>query len=386
VSFQLSFGAVIGILWLAPFIYKALLKPWPEETDSKSLRYRFYTYVAGMISVTLSALICLLPLVSLYFHRISLVSLPANLTVVPILGLWILPFGLLSALSVHLFLPTAETALWMTARGLDIFRAVVHFWSTIPWSSLWVLTPNIFEIGIFYGLLIFGYFTIQRQKGTSAKIGLLIFASLMLFDIGYWIHETSLNNRLRVTYLDVGNGNAALIQFPGSKRMLIDGGGFSSDHFDIGRMVVAPSLWKMKVNRVDVLALTHPQSDHMNGLRFIAEHFQPEEFWFNGQYVETPSFLELLEIIHRKRIKALGPLDLAEERTISGVKIQVLHPRDGPRGDEYTYSSAMLNNRSLVMKLSYGANALLFPGDPVAEDLFHLPGRNLVPAFCGHGF
>jgi competence protein ComEC len=362
-SFQLSFGALIGILWLAPPLHQVFLKPWPEETGSESLGYRFYTYVAGLISVTLSAMMFLIPIISFYFHRISLVSLPANLMAVPILGLWILPWGLLSAIILPFSLPVANTALLITECGLECFMAIVDFWSAIPWASIWVITPSLFEMVIFYGLLLFVFFTLKDRSRTWAKMGLLIFISLMLFDMGCWVYETSLNNRLRVTYMDVGNGNAAIIQFPGNKRMLIDGGGFSSDHFDVGRMVVATTLWKLKLKRVDYLVLTHPQSDHMNGLRFIAKHFQPEEFWFNGQRVETPSFKELMNIIQQKGIKVFRPGDLVGEKTISGVKIEVLHPQDDAQGGKRPYSSAMLNNQSLVLKLSYGETALLFPGD-----------------------
>ena len=76
---------------------------------------------------------------------------------------------------------------------------------------------------------------------------------------------------MKVTFLDVGQANSALVEFPMGKKMLIDGGGFPRDHFDVGRMVVAPYLWHSKIRRIDYLVLSHPQADHMNGLRFIVD-------------------------------------------------------------------------------------------------------------------
>lgn len=145
--------------------------------------------------------------------------------------------------------------------------------------------------------------------------------------------------------------------------MLIDGGGFSADHFDVGRMVVAPYLWHSKINSIDCLVLTHPQVDHMNGLRFIASHFKPKEFWFNGTEVETPSFVELMGIIESQKIKRRDPHDLEEGRSISGVDVKILHPYHDKGKVRVGDKAIDLNNNSLVLRLSYKGKTFLFPGD-----------------------
>jgi competence protein ComEC len=166
-----------------------------------------------------------------------------------------------------------------------------------------------------------------------------------------------------VTYLDVGQGNSALIQFPGKERMLIDGGGFPRDHFDVGKMVVAPSLWHSKLGRIDYLVLTHPQADHMNGLRFIASHFKPKEFWYNGESVENRSFKELMKILDVKKTKKLLPVDLKGGREISGVKVELLHPLSEGDIRKLMIRPLKLNNNSMVIRLSYQGKSFLFPGD-----------------------
>ncbi|MBN2058884.1 MAG: MBL fold metallo-hydrolase, partial [Deltaproteobacteria bacterium] len=187
---------------------------------------------------------------------------------------------------------------------------------------------------------------------------------ICLVDISCWVYQTRFNRHLRVTYLDVGQGNSALIQFPGRERMLIDGGGFSTGDSDVGRMVVAPFLFHSKILRVDYLVLSHPDSDHMNGLLFIASNFEPKEFWFNGDVVEKPEYNELMSIIESKKTKVILPSYIYKsEREISGVKIEVLHPPSGGRKGSLSYEDKGLNNNSLVLKITYNGRSFLFPGD-----------------------
>jgi len=360
ISFQLSFLSVIGILWLGPAVYKVLCPPESQSARGKGVIHRFYRYVAGLIAVTVSAVVFLLPITSFYFHRISVVSVPANLTVVPILGLWILPLGLLAALSMTLSASLADLLLQASAWGMDRTMEMIQFWGRFQWAELWVIRPNFVEIVLYYGLVFFLFFL---RRWRMAKIGLAALLFFLGADISYWIYKTRYDSHLRITYLDVGQGNAALVQFPGKERMLIDGGGFPGSDFDVGRMVIAPFLLDSKILRVDYLVLTHPQTDHMEGLRFIARHFGPKEFWHNGERAETPSFKELEKIIEAKNIRVFTPSDLNGGREISGVRIGVHHPDPEESRDRRFQGAMKLNDRSMVLKVSYGKTSCLFPGD-----------------------
>jgi competence protein ComEC len=358
ISFQLSFSAVIGILWLTPAILNRV--PAPDRTKQKTILKRLYIYFTGLIAVCLSATVFLLPLIALFFHRIPLVTIPANVMVVPILGLWVIPLGLLSAVALPLSLEAADFFLQMGAWGLNGMMEIIRFWSRLPGSSVWVVTPNLFETLLFYTLIFFIFFF---KRWSWAKVGFLIVAILFLADIGYWAYRVGFNKELKVTFIDVGQANAALVEFPGGKKMLIDGGGFPRDHFDVGKMVVAPFLWHSKIRNIHYLVLSHPQSDHMNGLRFIAKAFHLREFWHNGDEVETPSFTELMAIVEAKKIKKLLPADLTGGRQINGVKVEILHPRPDGQSISLFDKRSRLNNNSLVLKISYGGKSFLFPGD-----------------------
>jgi competence protein ComEC len=360
ISFQLSFCAVVGILWLAPPIYRKILAPLDEHIESGSLTFRLYRYMGGLLAISASAMIFLFPIVSFYFHRVSMVALPANLMAVPILGLWVIPLGLLSAAALPVSSTLADLAIQLGAWGMEWMSAIIRFWSQVPWASLWVVTPNPFEILLFYGLLFFIFFF---RRWSWTKVGLVSFLLLAVGDFSYWTYKTQFNPHLEVTFLDVGQGNSALIRFPGRQRMLIDGGGFSRSTFDLGKNVVAPFLWRLKMLRVDYLVMSHPQSDHMNGLHFIASHFHAKEFWSNGDEVEKESFKDLMRILEEKKIEKLLPRDLMTGKEISGVKIEVLHPRPDQGKSRYSKGSSRLNNHSLVLRLTYGEKSVLFPGD-----------------------
>ena len=360
ISFQLSFFAVTGILWLTPVLHRRMFQSNGNLEGKKTFFSRVLAYAAGLLSVTLSATIFLLPLTAFYFHRISLVALPANLLVVPVMGFWVLPLGLMASLSLPFSQPLAVFFLRLGAWGLELIRGITGVLTQFSWSSIWVITPNILELLLMYGLLFFLFFSRRRRW---AKAGLWLVLLLMTVDVFYWVYRTQFNPHVKVTFLDVGQGNSALVQLPGRKRMLIDGGGYPGNFFDTGRMVVAPFLLREKIKRVDYLILSHPQSDHMNGLGFIAAHFNPREFWSNGVPVQTSVYRELMAIISSKNIKTRTPLELTGGMEVSGVRIDLLHPPAAPGNSPGQGDNLGVNDRSLVLKLTYGGVSILFPGD-----------------------
>jgi competence protein ComEC len=111
------------------------------------------------------------------------------------------------------------------------------------------------------------------------------------------------------------------------------------------------------------MVLTHPQADHMNGLRFIARNFHPNEFWYNGDEVGKASFKELIAIVETKKIKRLLPTDLTDGRDINGVSVEILHPNPHTCPRKTFARGTELNNNSLVLKITFKGKSFLFPGD-----------------------
>jgi competence protein ComEC len=360
ISFQMSFGAVVGILFWTPALLEKLIKTSALLPDPQSIGVRLGGYVWGLLAVSLAATLFVLPLSAYYFHRIPLVTLPANLTVLPILGFLVLPAGLAGTASLPLLPSLAEWLFHLAGWGVKVMSAVASFWSSLPFSSPWVVQPNGMEMVLLYGLL---FILIFRRRIRWARPLMLFLGLALCADVSYWVFKTRFNRDLRVTYLDVGQANCALVELPFGKRMLIDGGGFSSDHFDVGKMVVAPFLWRSKIGAIDYLVLTHPQADHMNGLRFIATAFNPDEFWWNGETVATESFQQLMERLRVCGARHLLPSQLSQPQWINGVFVEILHPPADDAVSEERGKPLNLNDRSLVIRISYHGISFLFPGD-----------------------
>lgn len=361
IGFQLSFTAVLGILWLAvPFLSK---RKAPKENHpvARGALIRLKEGLIGLAAISLAAQVILLPLTTHYFHRISPVAVFANITAIPILGFWVIPAGILSALAFPLNAALAGLILHGGALGIHLMMAIIRFWSRVPFSSFWVVTPTMLETALFYALLFCIFFS---RRWRFMKPALVLVSAAIILDGAYWIRSTAFHHQLRVTFLDVGQGNAALVEFPGSKRMIIDGGGFPGSEFDVGRNVVAPYLWGQKITQVDYLVLSHPQADHMNGLIFLAKAFHPKEFWYNGDSSRAATFSELMDALSKEKTALVLPASLSRGRSISGVDVNIVHPSPCDASSRKAPPRSLsLNNRSLVMRLSYHGNSFLFPGD-----------------------
>ncbi len=275
-SFQLSFIAVAGILWLSPLIFAFVSKCTAVMGLSQKPRflYAILKYVIGLIAVTTAATVMTIPLIAYHFHRFSIMALPANLTVVPIIGLWVVPLGLLSSVALFISWALAGFILSLGGAGLNLAISVVQFWSDIPWSSIWIIRPSWLEIALVYGI---PYLVIRFRSPRVCRVLMAVLLTILLVDIGYWVYQTRFNRSLRVTVLDVGIRNAAFIQFPGKERMLIAHNVFGPWGFNLPRIAIAPYLWQNKISKVDYLFPIDPGLPQSDRLQFMADNFHVRE-------------------------------------------------------------------------------------------------------------
>jgi competence protein ComEC len=209
----------------------------------------------------------------------------------------------------------------------------------------------------------------DARANTSYRQNLarIIVVAVILAGIGdtlYWCSRRFWHDDLRVTIIDVRHGSSVLLELPRGHNILIDGGGFSDNAvFDIGARIVAPFLWREKIRTVDTIVLSHPNSDHLNGLIYIAEHFNVKEVWTNNQASNTRSYQKFMTAIAKNRISQPMYKELARSRKINGVCLDILYPpfdfvdrskREGWRDQ---------NNNSMVIKATLGSISFLFPGD-----------------------
>jgi competence protein ComEC len=339
------------MLYLVPrFLeFGAPLKKWAEEQSWP--KRKIAAYIGASLLTSAAAVLGTGPLVSLYFNRISVVGFLANLVLVPLMGLGNTLLSLLTALVVFLSSPLALILTDMNALLLRLSVGFVDFFSRWPLASYRVATPSWAEIVLFYGAILSAA-NLKRRPKAIYLLGVLIgvFIAVQVYDSRLRGNP----GRLEVAFLDVGQGDAAVVHLPGGKVMVIDAGGTPDGSFDPGERIVAPYLWKQKIKRIDYLVNSHYHPDHLQGLFFLLDNFEVDRVWVNGDREVDFSGAERFLLTAGDRVRAMSREDRAVE--IGGARLEFLHP---PRAQRDFWG----NSASLVLRLTYGAHGFLFCGD-----------------------
>jgi ComEC/Rec2-related protein len=387
--------------------------------------------LVGFFLVSLLAICGTLPLVMFYFNQISLVGLFANFVVVPLVGFVVIPCGLLALFIYPLSSQIASGCIQICLYVLDYVLMAINYFADLPFAAVKTITPSLFEIVCYYVLgwvmlnglnsrqAPVGYRNIpnprvdrvsaqNRNLKPYSRLGLkrffsmiaavtrlrpvesvakrgaiigLVVALALLVDAGYWFARRHFNSDLRVTYIDVGQGSSALLELPGGHTALIDGGGFSDNNtFDMGARVLAPFLWRKKIRTIDTLVLSHPNSDHLNGLIFIARHFNVKTIWTNNETRTTQGYKRLQNIIAQEQINRPDFQHLPRQQLINGVEFRFLYPPADFLSRKASQKWRSPNNNSLVVKVTFGDVSFLFAGDIMAkaeQELLDLAGTDL---------
>lgn len=355
ISFQLSFITVFFIIFgLNRVDYlSAIQLSWD--------RLQIIKKVSTFIMVSFLAFLGSLPIVMVYFNQVSFVGILANLFIIPLIGFVAVPLGLTSVILYPVFLPAASWCIKASSFVIEKSITIVSFFSELPFAAIKTLTPTVLEILCFY--LLIGSI-IQLKKNRLMKYIAISVVLVLSVDTVYWLHQRFFHDDLKVTIIDVGQGSSALLEIPGGETMLIDGGGFSDNtYFDIGERVVGPLLWRKKIMTVDTLVLSHPNSDHLNGLIYIAKHFNVRNIWANGESADTFGYKKFMEIIQEEDITVPLFEKLSRDMAINNVVLEILYPEKDfltKREEDFWRNK---NNNSLVLKVTFGSTSILFPGD-----------------------
>jgi len=293
ISFQLSFVAVFFIILGFSFIKKL----------SFFKKRNFKTKILLFVFISLFAILGTNPIVMYYFNMVSFAGIFTNLIIIPLIGFLVVPLGIFAFFIFPFFINISSLLLKSASIILEYCILFINYISQLSFVWTRTVTPDMLEIICYYMFFAGVFFILNNKK----KKGLIcIFSALIIFSLNgiFWIQRRFFNKNLYVTILDVGQGSSALIEMPLGKRILIDGGGFSSiSSFDTGESIVAPFLWRKKIMTLDSIILSHPEADHMNGLIYILQNFNVLGFIKNCDKKQSSSYIELMEIIAQKNIK-----------------------------------------------------------------------------------
>jgi competence protein ComEC len=390
ISFQLSYLSVaaIGLVLVSRKVEgpEILGSVGVNTGEILSWRARFLENSKLAWLMTLAVSLTTLPLVAYYFHQIPWLGLITNMVIVPVVGLLVIPVGLIAAVGVLLtgteILPLGFVNQWM----FDLFAQTVVGLSHVPGAEWHVASPNMASIGGFWcvlaALVLLRHRPLIRWSCVIMLVGILVWWS--------WSPRISWEpGILRVTFLDVGQGDATFLELPDGQTVLIDGGP-AYRRLDMGRAVIGPYLWNRGIRRIDHMVATHPQWDHVGGLPWLLQRFDVGAYWSNG--------VSRSRVFYQRLQTAVEAAELDEQVIGAGSNIigsgpcllAVLSPvaREIPlmRVSTQEISGTELNNRSLVIRLDCGPHSVLFTADAeqqALEKLQHLPrGRmaNIVKA------
>jgi competence protein ComEC len=389
ISFQFSFAAVLAII----YGLSRLPSLWPSGQNrtrkQKWLKAAIKLYYFFMTSFF--AVIGTLPLVMHYFNQVSLVGLPANLIFIPLIGFVVVPLGIMAVFLYPLTVSGALVCLKAGSAVLEYVIKIIHLISGWTYAAIKTVTPNYLEIFCFYilfwallnlkSLQIGTPLALNKDRSSQSKNSIqkpvVMVALLMVLmfsaDVGYWLYQRCWRDDLRVTIIDVGHGNASLLELPYGYNILIDGGGFSDNRvFDVGASIVAPFLWQKKIRTIDSIVLSHPNSDHLNGLIYIAENFHVKNVWSNHETANTFGYQMFMETIKKNNIQMPAYNKITGVHDINGVQIDVVYPPIDFVEKKEMETWRNMNNNSLVLKVSFGGVSFLFPGDIKARAEYEL--------------
>lgn len=317
---------------------------------------RFLSACLSLLVLTLCANLALLPLSAWYFGNVT-PNLLTNVVWLPLLGIIVMPFGFLGMACTCLpgLAGAGSLLLSVSSSVLDVMLLGLQQLADggfLPIIS--VLRPH-WPTLLGYGLILIVLATLGVERKIPWKT--LLLASVLLFAPSVQAAFQDMRHEVRLTLVDVGQGQSVIVTAPGGVRCLIDGGGFRSRTFDIGEAVVGPCLTWGRPPVLEAMALSHSHIDHYGGLLHPLNKFQVGRFLTNGNLPGGWYGDRFKDVLREKgmRLETLRTGDVLELG--SGVCLVVVHP-------DREFRSTNANNRSLVFRLEWNGKPLaLIPGD-----------------------
>jgi competence protein ComEC len=368
-GFELSYSAAFSMIYFYPKL-SALIKKIPERWEE----IRGVSFVLDLFALSLAAQIGTIPFTAYYFEKISLVSLVANIVIVPVMEVTI-PLGfvivVLSAFSLWIgsfFAESARLILWFALKFISRTAAVPH--ASLP-------TPGFgIRESFFYFLTLTGLFNIANAKIFRRTILIAIAGFDVFFLASIFSPEGSSSHILHITFLDVGQGDAALIECPSGEKILVDAGPRTLT-YDAGEKVIGPFLRRRGISCLDAIVVTHPHSDHLGGVPYLMKNFEVKKVIDPGQKAQSSLYYEYALLTQKVRSSVSSGSMLFN---IPNMRFYTLHPVESFLDLDSTDGYTQLNNTSIVFKLLYGSTSFLFAGDaerPVEERLDSVFGNFL---------
>jgi competence protein ComEC len=308
-GFQLSFAATVGIV----------LAPQPRSIALAAL------------TVSAAAQAAVLPITLWHFHQVSVVGLVANLAVVPLAAVATV-VGLVGGALAFVWGPAAQIAFDAVWPALLALRAVVAIAAALPGALVYLPSPPPVAIACYASALVVAALAWRMRRSEPRRARWMLGAAtsglVVAIAMAAWPLVRPADGRLRIAVLDVGQGDALVVEGPDGRAVVIDAGPGGAGRLDAGERVVAPYLWWRGLLRVAATVVTHDHADHAGGMAAVRTRFPGAAVWTAADLAAAP-------------------------RALGGAVITALLVIGGPRP----------NDQSLVLRIEYGAVSFLLASD-----------------------
>jgi len=388
VSFQLSFLAMAGLIFFYPYF-----QTWGRKGVARLFKNRekivpTASIITDGFASTLAAIVAVGPLIAYNFGVVSLVGPPATFFSLPALPAIIVTTALVAFAG--LFAPLMAQILgWLAWLFLSYFLSVVQGFDALPFSSFQVATISTWHIWGYYAILagviaLLNYrnqladFSSRLTSGIKKaaqgipkpRLGFstkwLVLPLLIVAILVWSVALTMPDDKLHVSFLDVGQGDAILIQTPNGQDILIDGGPDSQKvNLELSKKL---PFWD---RTIDFVVCTHSQADHITGLVEVLQRYKVKQVLEPGVSYNSSIYQEWCNLVEEKQIKRDKAQAGQEIDLGNGIKLEVLNPP----ASLWEGTSDDVDNNGVVLRLSWGKVSFLFTADIREEVEFALIGQ-----------
>ncbi|MBI2851627.1 MAG: DNA internalization-related competence protein ComEC/Rec2 [Chloroflexi bacterium] len=375
-SFQMSFMAMAGLFFITPGL-QSFGKRWIDTAfEKKDAAASMGNFVVDSFSVSLGAIAGVWPLIAYYFGTISWVGPAATFLVIfSVPGIIVL--GALAGIAGLFFLPLAQAIAWFAWVFISYLLLAVKIFDPSLFTQL-----DSFDVRLvwaYYGTFALALLLINNRAkltGWISKSGEMaarlpvkwIIPSLLVLSILVWLVAATMpDDKLRVTFFDVGQGDAMLVS-KGSQQILVDGGPDARTiTMALGRQM---PFWD---RTIDLVVVTHPHSDHITGLLEVLRRYRVKQVLYPDLEDDSTLFRQWLRQLEENRIESLIA-KAGQQITFGEMIIDVLNPSSPPL--KGTGSDG--DNNGVVLRLRAGEVSFLLTADTMWEAELDLISRRAI--------
>ena len=377
IGLQFSYIGTMGIMILHKSVFSFLKnikiknKKWKYKFNRKAIF--FISKIKEILAVTLSAQLAIFPIMIYHFNLFGVYFLISNLLVSVMIGPIII-FSTIFIVFSFIFNPISKVICIVLKLLIQKLITISNL-AELPFSKLYLSTHKIWMILLYYILIItfnFSYclYTSPKLNNTQVRVRNLIalakykiflnkkksiikiFIIILLFFLFQFIPQN-----LEINFVDVGQGDCTFIVTPRNKTILIDGGGSSSNEFDVGKSTLFPYILDKGYTKIDYIFISHFDQDHVGGILTILQKIKVKKVIISKQEENSENYQKFLEIIKEKGV-SVAIVKMGDRVKIeNGIYFDILWPTSEQIQEN------KLNNNSLVMKMYYHNFSVLFTGD-----------------------